>query len=148
MLRTLLLMVSLALAGTCTGQSLEGFKSRLQAADSLSSARVKVTEYGTAAKAVARLRTLPPDKIKGFRVRIFFDNSQTARSKAEEAHKRFTELFPDVPAYMSYKNPYWEVSVGNCTSNEEAVMLKGRVEGSFNGAIISREEIPIAKMAE
>lgn len=149
MLRSILFVMLSLLAGNCFGQSLDAFKNRLQQTDSTGCARVQVVEHGSAASAVARLRaSANEEKIKGFRVRIFSDNSQNARTRAEETLRRFTEVYPGIPTYISYRNPYWEVSVGNCTGNEEAVILKGRIEGSFSNATISREEIPIAKLAE
>ncbi len=149
MSRLILFFAFSLFAGNCFGQSLEAFKERLRQTDSTGCARVQVVEHGSAGEAVARLRAaVKEDKVKGFRVRIFSDNSQNARNRAEETRRRFTEAFPGIPAYISYRNPYWEVSVGNCTGNEEAVILKGRVEGSFSNATISREDIPIAKLVE
>lgn len=33
--------------------------------------------------------------------------------------------------YMDYKIPYFVVSVGDCLSNEEAIILKGQRDGDF-----------------
>ena len=32
---------------------------------------------------------------------------------------------------MFYENPYFRVTVGNCLTLEEAIILKGRVSGTF-----------------
>ena len=49
--------------------------------------------------------------LAGYRVRIFFDNRQTARVASEETLKRFESLYHDVVAYRTYANPYFKVTV-------------------------------------
>ena len=148
-MRTLLTIFFILGAGMAGAQSIEGFKARLSRGDSLSSARVQVIEHGSASSAVRQLSYSPKnDKVYGYRVRIFFDNSQNARQKASATLAQFNNMFTGVPAYMSYENPYFKVTVGDCATIEEAIILKGRVEGSFDRAFISREEIPIQKLAE
>ena len=50
--------------------------------------------------------------------------------------------------YMDYKIPYFVVSVGDCLSNEEAVILKGRVTGTFPKAFLKNEEFPISNLLD
>ena len=148
-MRILLVIFFILGTGTAGAQSLEGFKARLSQGDSISSARVQVIEHGSASSAVRQLSYSPKsDKVRGYRVRIFFDNSQNARRMADAAIAQFNSLFPGVSAYMNYENPYFKVTVGDCANIEEAIILKGRVEGSFDRAFISREDIPIQKLAE
>ena len=45
--------------------------------------------------------------LSGYRVRIFFDNRQSARVASEETLKRFESLYHDVVAYRTYANPYF-----------------------------------------
>jgi hypothetical protein len=150
MMRIILILTALLLgAAGARAQSLESFKARLSHGDSLSSARVQVVEHGSASSAVRSLAGgQRSDKVRGYRVRIFFDNSQNARGMADGTISRFREMFPDVPAYMSYENPYFKVMVGNCATMEEAIILKGRIEGAFDRAFIAREDIPLSKLAE
>lgn len=131
-------------------QSIENFKTKLSQPDSVTLARVEIVEHGDAAAAVRQMAqsNLADAKIKGYRVRIFFDNSQNARSSAESALSRFKEFFPDVPAYMNYENPYFKVTVGNCISAEEAITLWGRVKNSFDRAFVVRETVQISTLSE
>jgi|GEM_PF-5073269 len=43
-------------------------------------------------------------KISGYRVRIFFDNSQSARNASESVMRTFRAAHPGTPAYRSYQN--------------------------------------------
>lgn len=111
--------------------------------------RVEVVEHGDAGQVVAALREASQQaRVRGWRVRIFFDNSQNARGQAGRALAQFREMFPEVASYMSYENPYFEVSVGNCLSIEEAVMLRARILSAFPKAFITSEAIPLAVLVQ
>ena len=77
----------------------------------------------------------------GYRVRIFFDNRQTARAESEAALKRFEDLYHDVSAYRSYANPYFKVTVGDFRTKSEAMELLERIKGEFPSAFVVKENI-------
>lgn len=81
-------------------------------------------------------RTIP-----GYRVRIFFDNKQTARTESENTLKKFNGLFPDVMAYRIYANPYFKVTVGDFRTKSEAMALLARIKGDFPSAFVVKENI-------
>ena len=146
---TILLILFAAAAYTpLRAQSLDAFKERLAAPvasdAAFGTAKVTVTEYGDAARAVdeasragARLR------FPGYRVCIFFDNGQDARAGAIAAKQLFEENYP---VYMVYENPYFKVAVGDCLTTEEAIILKGRVSSAFPKAFVKNETLSIADL--
>lgn len=79
--------------------------------------------------------------IHGYRVRIFFDNRQSARSDSETMLKRFETAHPDVVAYRSYVNPYFKVSVGDFRNKSEAMQLLEEIKSEFPAAFIVKENI-------
>lgn len=79
--------------------------------------------------------------IAGYRVRIFFDNKQTARAESENTLKKFNGLFPDVMAYRIYANPYFKVTVGDFRTKSEAMSLLTRIKGDFPSAFVVKENI-------
>lgn len=79
--------------------------------------------------------------ISGYRVRIFFDNKQNARTESEAVLKRFKGAFPDVMAYRIYANPYFKVTVGDFRTKSEAMALLARIKGSFPSAFVVKENI-------
>lgn len=143
----------LTAAASLRAQSLAAFRQQLAAPRAVplqdEPARVVVTEHDDAARAVAaashantRLR------LRGHRVCIFFDNSQDARAGAAAARTLFEEKYPGIRAYMVYENPYFKVSVGNCLTTEEAIILRGRIAGDFPRAFIKSEELSVADLLE
>lgn len=77
----------------------------------------------------------------GYRIRIFFDNRQSARNASETILKQFAELFPDIPAYRSYSNPYFTVSVGDFKNKSEAVRTLELIKPEFPNALVLRDNI-------
>ncbi len=149
-MKRLLFLLALALtASGAAAQSLEQYKGKLKQADPSYGSRTEITEHGTAAGAVRAMQGRHSQtKVLGYRVRIFFDNSQNARGQANAAMSRFKEIYPDIPAYLVYENPYFKVTVGNCLTEDEARILLGKIQGTFNRAFPIQEEIPLSLFTE
>jgi hypothetical protein len=79
--------------------------------------------------------------MNGYRVRIFFDNKQSARSESEAALKRFESLYHGVKAYRSYANPYFKVTVGDFRTKSEAMELLEHIKPEFPSAFVVKENI-------
>ena len=79
--------------------------------------------------------------LNGYRVRIFFDNKQTARAESEETIKRFESMYHDVKAYRTYANPYFKVTVGDFRTKSEAMELLSRIKREFPSAFVVKESI-------
>ena len=147
---TILLILFAAAAYTpLRAQSLDAFKERLAAPvasdAAFGTAKVTVTEYGDAARAVNEASRTGV-RLRGYRVCIFFDNGQDARAGAIAAKKLFEENYPGIKVYMVYENPYFKVAVGDCLTTEEAIILKGRVSSAFPKAFVKNETLSIADL--
>lgn len=79
--------------------------------------------------------------MNGYRVRIFFDNKQSARVASEETLKRFESMYHDVVAYRTYANPYFKVTVGDFRTKSEAMALLERIRREFPSAFVVKENI-------
>ncbi|MCR5759433.1 MAG: hypothetical protein K6G39_03670 [Bacteroidales bacterium] len=79
--------------------------------------------------------------INGYRIRIFFDNSRTARGDSESALYRFKSLNPGVSAYRTFSSPYFKVTVGDFRTKSEALALLQSIKPYFPGAFIVRERL-------
>lgn len=106
---------------------------------------VVISEQGDAATIVEQNLNATTKGINGYRIVIFMSNSQTARRDAVAAQENFAALFPQEQSYLSYENPYFKVAVGNCTTQEEAMILLGRLRSTFPKAFIMRENIAISE---
>ena len=79
--------------------------------------------------------------LNGYRIRIFFDNSQDARVNSGGAYGTFLKIFKGIPAYRSYVNPYFKVSVGDFRTKAEAMEKLIHIKRVFPAAFIVKEKI-------
>lgn len=87
------------------------------------------------------IKTNPGRSISGYRVRIFFDNKQTARTESQRTLARFESMYPGIRAYRTYTNPYFKVTVGDCRTKSEAMAILARIKKTFPNAFIVKENI-------
>jgi hypothetical protein len=83
----------------------------------------------------------PYKKSQGFRVRIFFDNSQDARQRALEVETNFKTQYPDTPTYYTYQNLYFKVAVGDFRTKSEAMHFLHAIAEHYPGAFIIKDFI-------
>ena len=147
-MKRIILILTLLMTTVGVGaQNLDLFRKSLE--QSQNGATVVVNEQGDASSAVASATTQTQrSNVRGFRVGIFYDNSQDARERAAEAEQLFRASFPSIPVYKDYRNPYFIVTVGNCLTQEESTILWGRVKNLFPKAHISRTEFPITELVQ
>ena len=83
----------------------------------------------------------PMRTLHGYRIRLFFDNKQSARGESEKAEKLFKEHFPTIPVYRSYMNPYFKVVAGDYRTKSDAMRELGAIKEIFPNAFIIKEYI-------
>ena len=109
---------------------------------------VQITEQGDAATIVGKNLEVAQKAVNGYRIVIFMSNSQTARRDAVAAQENVTTLFPQEQSYLSYENPYFKVTIGNFLTQEEAVVILGRIQKSFPKAFITQAHISTREFAK
>ena len=80
-------------------------------------------------------------KINGYRIRLFFDNKQSARTESEELEKEFQLQFPQIPTYRSYTNPFFKVVVGDYRTKSDAIRELNKILPFYPKAIVVKENI-------
>ncbi len=80
-------------------------------------------------------------KKNGYRIRLFFDNRQSARMESEEITEAFKEQFPDIAVYRTYSTPYFKVAAGDYRTKSDAIKAFNSVKGLYPKAIIVKEQI-------
>lgn len=108
--------------------------------DSNGRAPVQIRQSKTVEDAMAARVQANKDRIfEGYRVRIFFKES--ARAESEEIQRSFAVRHPGVPAYRSYANPYFKVTVGDFRTKSEAMQLMSRIISEYPTAFVVKEAI-------
>ncbi|MBO4557233.1 MAG: SPOR domain-containing protein [Bacteroidales bacterium] len=89
----------------------------------------------------AHIRNNAAKRQTGFRVRIFFDNKQNARTMSERVAASFKAAHPGISVYRDYENPYFKVTVGDFRTKEDARRFMNSIKGAYPSSFIVREKI-------
>jgi hypothetical protein len=85
--------------------------------------------------------------VRGYRIRIFMENSQVAQQKAIAARSKFLEKFQDqMEAYYDVKAPIWRVYVGDFRTQTDAFRMLKQIEQYFPNALIVRADVDYNKL--
>lgn len=144
MKKILLLMVFAALAVSAGAQGIQRQRAELARPGANGRARVEVTEEADAARAVTTAdRVTRKEKVTGYRVSLFRDNSQAAGENARSVAAQFREQFPEIPVQVAYQSPYFTVTAGNFVDKVDAIALCGKALAHFPKAVVMQEEIAV-----
>ena len=78
-------------------------------------------------------------KAQGYRVRIYFDNSQNARTVSEQIVDTFKVHHPDVPVFRIYDNPYFKVTVGEFRTKSDAMRFLEAIRPEYPTVFLVKE---------
>ena len=151
-MKRLTISAAILISAALSAQNLRTFKQHLAApvkVDSLTTINktVVITEHNDAATLAAQAAA-PSAAVNGYRVMIFMSNSQNARAEALAARDTLALRIPDQPSYVTYENPYFKVAAGNCTTQDEALVLLAKIKRLFPKAFIMRENIPMEELTK
>ncbi|HLO92276.1 MAG: SPOR domain-containing protein [Chloroflexota bacterium] len=79
--------------------------------------------------------------LTGWRIQIFFDSGANSKRKASEALKLFNERYPETDAYLSFKEPYYRVRVGDFRTRLEAEGFLRKVQAQYPNAFATNDYI-------
>jgi hypothetical protein len=79
--------------------------------------------------------------LDGWRVQIFFDAGANSKKKATDVLSRFDNQYPDSKAYLSFKEPYYRVRVGDFRTRLEAEGFMKTIQGEYPNAFATSDKI-------
>jgi hypothetical protein len=79
--------------------------------------------------------------IPGYRIQIFFDSGLNSSDRARQAREEFLLIFPEIPAYVSWKAPNYRVRVGDFKTKLEAEKTLQLIIIDYPNAWVTRDEI-------
>lgn len=79
--------------------------------------------------------------IDGYRVQIFFDAGTNSKNKALTAKSEFETTYPDTKTYLSYKEPYYRVRVGDFRTLTEAVGFQKKINDNYPNSFPVKDKI-------
>lgn len=86
-------------------------------------------------------QTIPPafgPQINGFRVQIYFDQE---KSNVNEARTRFLTATKEIPAYVEYAAPNYNLSIGDFRTRLEAEKWRAQLSADFPEGMVTETRI-------
>lgn len=80
-------------------------------------------------------------EVKGYRIQIMAFTGINSRSTAESERSLFGSRYPEIPAYISYNEPYFKIRVGNFLTRLEAYKALLEIQESYPGAYVIPDKI-------
>lgn len=80
-------------------------------------------------------------EIDGYRVQIFFDSGSNSKNAAANIKSGFEIVFPEVKSYLSYKEPYYRIRVGDFHTLIEAVGFQKKIAIEYPNAFPVKDKI-------
>lgn len=88
-----------------------------------------------------RKMSLNNPETDGFRVQIFFDSGNNSKSRATNIQDEFNAVYPEIGSYLSYKEPYYRVRVGNFRTLVEAVGFQKKITADYPNSFPVKDKI-------
>ena len=80
-------------------------------------------------------------KMSGYRIRVYFESGQDARSRSESIARSIANAYPGLGVYRTFVSPNFKVSVGDFRTKDEALKVYQALKGSYPTALILKETI-------
>ena len=80
-------------------------------------------------------------EVEGYRVQIFFDSGSNSKNKAASVKDNFETVYPGVKSYLSYKEPYYRVRVGDFRTLTEAEGFQKKIAADFPNSFAVKDNI-------
>lgn len=87
------------------------------------------------------INTKNPDQEIFFRVQFYSDAGNNSRERTSAKMNAFKSEFPDIPVYMTYKQPIFKLRAGDCKNMEEAKKLQKEISRNYSGTFIIIEKM-------
>jgi hypothetical protein len=84
--------------------------------------------------------------MEGYRVQIFFDSGAESKKRALEVKTDFQAKYPEVPAYLSFSEPFFKIRVGDFRHKVEADGLLHVINTVYPNAFIVRDKISFPRI--
>jgi hypothetical protein len=79
--------------------------------------------------------------IPGYRIQIFFDSGLNSSDRAKQARDQFMFLYPEIPAYVSWKAPNYRVRAGDFKTRLDAEKALQLIIIDYPNAWVTKDEI-------
>jgi poly-D-alanine transfer protein DltD len=88
----------------------------------------------------------PEGFLDGFRIQIFMESGNDAVERAQFIIEGFNEDYPILQAYLTYRQPYYRIRVGNFRTRLEAEGYLRQLSRKYNQAFVIKDKIHMPQL--
>ena len=105
--------------------------------------KVEVVQDGKITQLADQYRkmSLNNPETDGYRVQIFFESGSNSKNSAANIKLSFETIYPEVKSYLSYKEPYYRVRVGDFRTLIEAVGFQKKIAAEYPNSFAVTDKI-------
>ena len=82
----------------------------------------------------------------GYRIQLFMESGNNALTEAEELIMKFNELYPETGTYITFREPYYRVRVGDFRTRLEAEKFLSLISKKYPNAWVIQDDISFPEL--
>lgn len=84
--------------------------------------------------------------LEGYRIQLFMESGNEALTRAEEVKEKFKMKYNEVPAYVTFGEPYYRVRVGDFRTRLDAEKFLNRINRAYRNAWVTLDIINLPEL--
>ena len=84
--------------------------------------------------------------LEGYRIQLFMESGNEALTRAEEVKDKFMKKYREVPAYVTFGEPYYRVRVGDFRTRLDAEKFLNRINRAYRNAWVTLDIINLPEL--
>lgn len=84
--------------------------------------------------------------LDGYRIHIFMESGNEALLNAEDVKGKFEQKYDDIPAYITFGEPYYRVRVGDFRTRLEASQFLQKINRKYPNAWVIKDKINLPSL--
>ncbi len=82
----------------------------------------------------------------GYRIQLFMESGNNALKAAEDLSGKFSEFYPETTAYITFREPYYRVRVGDFRTRLEAEKFLSQISRNYPSAWVIQDDVSFPKL--
>jgi len=82
----------------------------------------------------------------GYRIQLFMETGNNALTEAEELVIKFNELYPETGTYITFREPYYRVRVGDFRTRLEAEKFLSQISRKYPSAWVIQDDVSFPEL--
>lgn len=84
--------------------------------------------------------------ISGYRIQIFKGSGNNSLENAKLFVDEFSEKYQDIPAYLSFQEPYYRIRVGDFRTRLDAINFLTYIKDNYPSAFVIKDNIEFVEL--